>query len=147
MSCWPVISGWEVSQAGTMNDSNPSSSNARAGPASLEQGQAHRPEAAEQRDELAPFQLIEVPPLSQPGAQHSRLASVKSQYSVQQCRISSRLMSEMGQNRKSSMRANVFRCSPNNGHRRDPSVCPVRTPTAEVTLAYVLLRHLHGPRR
>ena len=31
-----------------------------------------------------------------------------------------------GQNRKSSMRANVFRCSPNNGHRQDTSVCPFR---------------------
>src|SRR5258707_10373630 len=27
-------------------------------------------------------------------------------------------MSELGQNRKSSMRANVFRCSPNNGSRQ-----------------------------
>src|SRR5215216_1693677 len=67
-----------------------------AGPASLERGQAHRPEAAEQRDELAPFQLTEVHPPPQPGAQHSRLASIKSRYSLQ-CRISSRLMSEMGQ--------------------------------------------------
>src|SRR6476660_5541948 len=33
-------------------------------------------------------------------------------------------MSELGQNRKSSMRANVFRCSPNNGHRQDTSACP-----------------------
>jgi hypothetical protein len=32
----------------------------------------------------------------------------------------------MGQNRKSSMRANVFRCSPNNGHRQDTSACPFR---------------------
>src|SRR6266403_4509269 len=31
-----------------------------------------------------------------------------------------------GQNRKSSMRAHVFRCSPNNGHRQDPSACPFR---------------------
>src|SRR5258707_10493668 len=32
----------------------------------------------------------------------------------------------LGQNRKSSMRAYVFRCSPNNGHRQDTSVCPFR---------------------
>jgi hypothetical protein len=31
-----------------------------------------------------------------------------------------------GQNRKSSMRANVFRCSPDNGHRQDTSACPFR---------------------
>jgi hypothetical protein len=30
-------------------------------------------------------------------------------------------MSELGQNRKSSLRANVFRCSPNNGHCQDTS--------------------------
>jgi len=30
------------------------------------------------------------------------------------------------QNRKSSMRAHVFRCSPNNGHRQDTSACPFR---------------------
>jgi len=35
-------------------------------------------------------------------------------------------MSGLGQNRKSSMRANVFRCSPNNGHRQDTSACPFR---------------------
>jgi hypothetical protein len=34
--------------------------------------------------------------------------------------------SVMGQNRKSSLRANVFRCSPNNGHREDTSACPFR---------------------
>src|SRR6478736_2375391 len=28
-----------------------------------------------------------------------------------------------GQNRKSSMRANVVRCSPNNGHRQDTAAC------------------------
>src|SRR5258707_11223796 len=33
---------------------------------------------------------------------------------------------EPGQNRKSSMRAHVFRCSPNNGHCQDTSVCPLR---------------------
>jgi hypothetical protein len=32
-------------------------------------------------------------------------------------------MSLMGQNRKSSMRANVFRCTPNNGHRSIGSAC------------------------
>jgi hypothetical protein len=32
----------------------------------------------------------------------------------------------MGQNRKSSMRANVFRCLPNNGHRQDISAYPFR---------------------
>src|SRR6266478_8781790 len=32
-------------------------------------------------------------------------------------------MSHMGQKLKSSMRANVFRCSPNNGHRQDTSAC------------------------
>src|SRR5258708_13005754 len=32
----------------------------------------------------------------------------------------------LGQNRKSSMRANVFRCSPNNGHRQETSACPFR---------------------
>ncbi len=35
-------------------------------------------------------------------------------------------MSLLGQNRKSSMRANVFRCSPNNGHCQDTSACPFR---------------------
>jgi hypothetical protein len=35
-------------------------------------------------------------------------------------------MSAPGQNRKSSMRAYVFRCSPNNGHRQDTSACPFR---------------------
>src|SRR6476659_6343034 len=35
-------------------------------------------------------------------------------------------MSHLGQNRKSSMRANVFRCSLNNGHRQDTSACPFR---------------------
>src|SRR5204863_10077481 len=38
-------------------------------------------------------------------------------------------MSQMGQNRKSSMRANVFRCSPNNGHRQGTSACPFRAKT------------------
>ena len=37
-----------------------------------------------------------------------------------------RLESVVGQNRKSSIRANVFRCSPNNGHRHDTSACPFR---------------------
>src|SRR5712671_7687614 len=32
----------------------------------------------------------------------------------------------LGQNRKSSMRANDFRCSPNNGHRQETSACPFR---------------------
>ena len=32
----------------------------------------------------------------------------------------------LGQNRKSSMRANVFRCSPNNGHCQYTSACPFR---------------------
>src|SRR5260370_37347579 len=32
----------------------------------------------------------------------------------------------LGQNRKSSMRANVFCCSSNNGHRQDTSACPFR---------------------
>jgi hypothetical protein len=36
------------------------------------------------------------------------------------------LMSQLGQNRKSSLRAIVFRCSPNNGHCQDTSVCPFR---------------------
>src|SRR5260370_36809212 len=35
-------------------------------------------------------------------------------------------MSQLGQNRKSSMRAHVFRCSPNSGHRQDTSACPFR---------------------
>ena len=35
-------------------------------------------------------------------------------------------MSASGQNRKSSMRAYVVRCSPNNGHRQDTSACPFR---------------------
>src|SRR6267154_2231336 len=35
-------------------------------------------------------------------------------------------MSLVGQNRKNSMRAYVFRCSPNNGHRQDTSACPFR---------------------
>src|SRR5258706_13263600 len=35
-------------------------------------------------------------------------------------------MPAMGQKRKYSMRANVFRCSPNNGHRQDTSACPFR---------------------
>src|SRR5260370_36174303 len=39
-------------------------------------------------------------------------------------------MSELGQNRKSSMRAYVFRCSPNNGHRQDTSACPFRANNA-----------------
>jgi hypothetical protein len=34
-----------------------------------------------------------------------------------------------GLNRKSSMRANVFRCSPNNGRRQDTSACPFRAKT------------------
>jgi hypothetical protein len=34
--------------------------------------------------------------------------------------------SVVGQHRKRSMRANVFRCSPNNGHRQDTSECPFR---------------------
>ena len=38
-------------------------------------------------------------------------------------------MSGLGQNRKNSMRANVFRCSPNNGHRQDTSACPLRATT------------------
>jgi hypothetical protein len=38
----------------------------------------------------------------------------------------------VGQNRKSSMRAYVFRCAPNNGHRQDTSAC-VRT------IIYVLI--------
>jgi hypothetical protein len=33
-------------------------------------------------------------------------------------------MSEMGQTRKYSTRANDFRCSPNNGHRQDTSARP-----------------------
>ena len=33
-------------------------------------------------------------------------------------------MSEPGQNRKSSMRAYVFRCSSNNGHHKDRAPCP-----------------------
>jgi len=32
----------------------------------------------------------------------------------------------IGQNQKSSMRADVFRCLPNNGHCQDTSVCPLR---------------------
>src|SRR5258707_15231520 len=35
-------------------------------------------------------------------------------------------MSHLGQNRKTSMRANVFRCSPNNGHRQGTWACPFR---------------------
>src|SRR5260221_630228 len=38
-------------------------------------------------------------------------------------------MSAPGQNRKSSMRAYVFRCSLNNGHRQDTSACPFRANT------------------
>jgi hypothetical protein len=34
--------------------------------------------------------------------------------------------SATGQKRKSSMRAYVFRCSPNNGHRQDTSAGPFR---------------------
>ena len=41
----------------------------------------------------------------------------------------SQTMSQLGQNRKSSMRAYVFRCSPNNGHRQDTSACPFRATT------------------
>ena len=37
----------------------------------------------------------------------------------------------LGQNRKSSTRANVFRCSPNNGHRQDTSACPFRADCVE----------------
>jgi hypothetical protein len=33
-------------------------------------------------------------------------------------------MSELGQKAKCSRRADVFRCSPNNGHRSIVSVCP-----------------------
>ena len=36
------------------------------------------------------------------------------------------LTSEMGQNRKSSMRANVFRFAPESGHRAMQSACPFR---------------------
>src|SRR5258707_15274333 len=36
------------------------------------------------------------------------------------------MTTDMGQKRKSSMRAHVFRCSPNNGHRQDTSACPFR---------------------
>jgi ABC-type sulfate/molybdate transport systems ATPase subunit len=38
-----------------------------------------------------------------------------------------------GQNRKSSLRANVFRCSPNYGHRQDTSACPLRAPTPDIS--------------
>ena len=34
-----------------------------------------------------------------------------------------RLMSQMGQKAKCSLRADVFRCSPNNGHYQDTSEC------------------------
>jgi len=45
-------------------------------------------------------------------------------------------MSQMGQNRKSSMRAYDFRCSPNNGHRQDTSACPFRASFGRRTLAH-----------
>jgi hypothetical protein len=35
-------------------------------------------------------------------------------------------MSELGQNRKSSTRANVFRFAPKSGHRATESACPFR---------------------
>jgi hypothetical protein len=44
--------------------------------------------------------------------------------------------SARGQNRKSSMRANVFRCSPNNGHCQDTSVCPLRARTGPSVPAF-----------
>jgi hypothetical protein len=34
-------------------------------------------------------------------------------------------MSQLGQTRKYSLGVDVFRCSPNNGHRQDTSACPV----------------------
>ena len=45
-------------------------------------------------------------------------------------------MSVVGQNRKSSMRAYDFRCSPNNGHRQDTSACPFRASFGRRTLAH-----------
>src|SRR6266576_3043813 len=45
--------------------------------------------------------------------------------------------SEMGQNRKSSMRANVFRFAPESGHRAMQSACPFRARNgSEATRAY-----------
>src|SRR5207237_6037806 len=53
-------------------------------------------------------------------------------------------MSQMGQTRKYSTRAHVFRCSPNNGHRQDTSACPVRAKTGS---RLTLLDHLVGERQ
>ena len=38
-------------------------------------------------------------------------------------------MSDVGQNRKTSMRAYVFRSAPNNGHRAITAACPFRATT------------------
>ncbi len=54
-------------------------------------------------------------------------------------------MSESGQNRKSSMRAYVFRCSPNNGHRQDTSAGPFRASSDRRIAANLsLFDHLVG---
>src|SRR5260370_14201775 len=51
----------------------------------------------------------------------------------------------LGQNRKSSMRAYVFRCSPNNGHRQDTLAGPFRASSDRRTAANLsLFDHLLG---
>ena len=50
-------------------------------------------------------------------------------------------MSQLGQKRKSSIRAHVFRCSPNNGHRSTRSACPFHANTGS---RRTLFDHLVG---
>src|SRR5258707_835145 len=76
------------------------------------------------KSDWAPF-IVKPPGVGLIGYRHYRLLTIDESAALVVVDLDQR-MSGLGQNRKSSMGAYVFRCSPNNGHRQETSACPFR---------------------